>query len=748
MRLGLARSIIYVARRPVRAPILRKPSTTHSFFRRNGRNYSLADDCQIWLPRAKHSKDFRSERSLLNSFQNDLVFFNVAIVARMASLQKEYNLCVSRRAACNVARVLLIALSITVPGIASLQAHGYDNDSWRQRQEQEREAREREREAREREREAREQAERAKELQEQHENLQKSGSSKSNENYGSSSNWQSSTSSTSDKASSGSSGSNTTVKRSGSSSTSDSYDKSYKRTQSNSSREEIKSTNEPPRTVEKWLKQLSAPKAETEPKAVPIEKPKPAAVAPQQQNTATAKSLAAPTPKGVPKTPLAKASTGGTPEPIEFLDVPLPEVLAVNATSATLAQAKSLGFKAAAPTSLASLDMSVTRLLPPKGMSTADAQALLRAKLPGASFAQNLKYRIYKTASSTETTPSGVPPTPSAEQQQTCAGDRCFAQNIIGWKPELRKCASGLKVGIIDTSVDTSHPAFKRKQIEVRHFGPKDRPGPDWHGTGVAALLAGDDKSSTPGLIPDASFYVADIFYAGEDKGPTSDTLNMLRAFDWLEAKGVKIINMSLSGPPDALIEDAVAKLAAKGVLLVAAAGNDGPNNTAPSYPAAYDDVIAVTAVNKKMQNYRYANRGNFVDVAAPGVAIWTALPGSQQAYHSGTSFATPYVTASLAAIYARVGQTPKAALQALDFRDLGEAGTDPVYGRGLLIAPTSCTGGAIASAPERAPAAAAAEPATFFGLFAPSSSTSNSPASAPDHGEELPWLSLSGPRN
>lgn len=220
----------------------------------------------------------------------------------------------------------------------------------------------------------------------------------------------------------------------------------------------------------------------------------------------------------------------------------------------------------------------------------------------------------------------------------------------------------------------------------------------------------------------------------------------MLRAFNWLEGEGVKIINMSLSGPPDTLIEDAVAKLAAKGIILVAAAGNEGPNNTGPSYPAAYDDVIAVTAVNKNLQNYRYANRGSYVDVSAPGVAIWTALPGSQHGYHSGTSFATPYVTASLAAIYPRVGgQNTTAALQALVFRDLGDAGADAVYGRGLLVAPTSCAAGQIAAAPQTAPAPVATdtEPASFFGLFAPSSATSQ-PA---QHNEELPWLSLDGRR-
>lgn len=636
-----------------------------------------------------------------------------------------------------------------------------DRDAEQQMKELAREQRQEERRRqREEEREAREQEKRAKEMQEEQERLaaqEKAAVIKSNNfSSGTSSTSTSSGSSagSSSGSNSGSSNGNTVVKGSGTSSTSDSYDKS----KSTSSNTVVNAPSEPPKTVEKWLQQLTAPKVETPavvaaPKTVaaPIaagtDKAKnvatdaqvPKAAAPQAGQAAAGASA-----KPIAKANIGKPASGGTPEPIEFLDVPLPEVLAVNATAATVARAKSLGFTATPATSLASLDMSVTRLLPPRGMSPNEAQALLRAQVPDGSFAPNMKYRIYKTAAGGQSAkPSGVPPTPSAETQQTCGGDRCFAQNVIGWKPELRKCASGLKVGIIDTSVDISHPTFKRKQIEVRHFGPKDRPGPDWHGTGVAALLAGDDKSATPGLIPDASFYVADIFYAGEDKGPASDTLSMLRAFNWLEANGVKIINMSLSGPPDALIEDAVAKLSAKGILLVAAAGNEGPNNVGPSYPAAYDDVIAVTAVNKNLQNYRYANRGTYVDVAAPGVAIWTALPGSQNGYHSGTSFATPYVTASLAAIYSRAGQNPSAALQALTFRDLGDAGVDPVYGRGLLVAPQSCSGGEIAAAARPQSDTANADPAPFFGLFAPSSVT----AKKIEHTEQLPWLSLGGPQ-
>jgi subtilisin family serine protease len=202
-----------------------------------------------------------------------------------------------------------------------------------------------------------------------------------------------------------------------------------------------------------------------------------------------------------------------------------------------------------------------------------------------------------------------------------CALDRCFPQAAIGWKPELRSCVSGMKIGIIDTAVDVAHPALRNRQIETGRFARTGKPGPNWHGTGVTALLAGDSDRGTPGLVPDAKFYVA------EDDEPASDTLSLLRAFDWMERR--QDHQHEHFRPPDALIEKAITKLSAKGILLVAAAGNDGPG-AGPSYPAAYDQVIAVTAVNKNLQNYRYANRGSYIDIAAPGVAIWTALPGSQ----------------------------------------------------------------------------------------------------------------------
>lgn len=171
-----------------------------------------------------------------------------------------------------------------------------------------------------------------------------------------------------------------------------------------------------------------------------------------------------------------------------------------------------------------------------------------------------------------------------------------------------------------------------------------------------------------------------------------TDTVSLLKALSWMEANDVKLINMSFSGPRDELVQEAIERLNSHGVVLVAAAGNEGPV-AEPAYPATYPQVIAVTAVNKDLRNYRYANRGGHIDVAAPGADIWTAIPGSRAGYHSGTSFAAPHVT-GLIAIMPRSSLTDKKndLLDSMPVVDLGITGRDPVFGRGLLVAPPACT--------------------------------------------------------
>src|SRR3546814_9491455 len=93
-----------------------------------------------------------------------------------------------------------------------------------------------------------------------------------------------------------------------------------------------------------------------------------------------------------------------------------------------------------------------------------------------------------------------------------------------------------------------------------------------------------------------------------------------------------------------------VERARAGGMRLVAAAGNEGPH-AAPVFPAGYPSVLAVTAVDASLQPYRHANRGDYIDLAAPGVDVWSARRGQGGRYNSGTSFAAPFVAAAAALV-------------------------------------------------------------------------------------------------
>ena len=130
-------------------------------------------------------------------------------------------------------------------------------------------------------------------------------------------------------------------------------------------------------------------------------------------------------------------------------------------------------------------------------------------------------------------------------------------------------------------------------------------------------------------------------------------------------------------------------------IIITAAVGNAGPS-AGPRFPAGYGPVIAVTAVDGDAQVYRRAVSGPHVDLAAPGVNVWTAASISGGRPKTGTSFAAPFVTAALALMR---GQNPNltgaeaVAALARDARDLGAKGRDKVFGHGLISARNLCPG-------------------------------------------------------
>ena len=391
------------------------------------------------------------------------------------------------------------------------------------------------------------------------------------------------------------------------------------------------------------------------------------------------------------------------------------EVLAINLTAAGLDQVRADGYQVVEHIGLPEFGLSITRLSPPDSLNAVGARGRLHDLLPESGFTLNRVYAPYRLSAGRQ----GAGLSNAAQGRMGCPAERCFGSALINWQAPLAACARDVKVGIVDTGFDKAHPAFAGLRYEYKEFLPEGSPkASSQHGTSVLSLLAGKADSGTPGLIPDASYVIANAFSADAGGQPVSDTAQMLQALHWLKTSGVAVVNLSFAGPEDELVHHAVQELAKAGAIVVAAAGNDGPN-APPSYPAAYEEVIAVTAVDRNMAAYRYANRGEHIDIAAPGVDVWTAIPGRREGPQSGTSFAVPYVAAVVAVAVALPGAAPgedalaakRRALAQLQgsIKPLGEQGRDPTFGLGLVQAPASCS--ALPVTVAAAPAPPASQP-------------------------------------
>jgi hypothetical protein len=373
------------------------------------------------------------------------------------------------------------------------------------------------------------------------------------------------------------------------------------------------------------------------------------------------------------------------------------EVLAVNLSADALAKVRAGDYEVVEHIALPELGLTLTRLRPPAALNAVTGRERLFELLPEDGFTLNRVYAPYRPGAGRPAAASAAIP---ASGGTGCPAERCFGSALINWQASLAACAGDIRVGIVDTGFDKGHPAFARVRYEYREFLPEGSArASSEHGTGVLSLLAGAADSGTPGLIPDASYVIANAFFADADGQPLSDTAQMLKALAWLKRSGVAVANLSFAGPPDELLHHAIRELTGAGAVVVAAAGNDGPF-APPSYPAAYQEVIAVTAVDRGLAPYRYAGRGAHIDLAAPGVDVWTALPGAREGAQTGTSFAVPYVTAvvavSLPAGLAADGNALAAKERALatissNVRRLGGGDRDPTFGAGLVQAPATC---------------------------------------------------------
>jgi len=240
-----------------------------------------------------------------------------------------------------------------------------------------------------------------------------------------------------------------------------------------------------------------------------------------------------------------------------------------------------------------------------------------------------------------------------------------------------------VRIGMIDSSIDTTHPALTDVAIEVRPFSSPARQQPDFHGTAVASILAGN-HSDYQGLAPSSQLYAVSVYAIDEERGEIASTVSLVRALDWLVSANVDVVNVSLAGPPNRLLEAALGRATRDGMIVMAAAGNGGPVAN-PMYPAAYDSVVAVTAVDERGEVFRLANRGNYLDLAAPGVDLLHANAGGGFVASSGTSFAVPFAAIAAARLRHLQPYTDARAQLFASAVDLGAPGRDDIYGYGLL---------------------------------------------------------------
>ena len=349
---------------------------------------------------------------------------------------------------------------------------------------------------------------------------------------------------------------------------------------------------------------------------------------------------------------------------------PPPEIVVLLGPEGQIDPARDAGFTVRSAAPNATLGGTIFRLSLPEGRGRDEGLAELATLFPDALMDEN---HLYTT------------------DDFLCDEDGCDAHDMIGWAGWPSIYAP--RIGMIDTGINAEHAALAGQNITVNQadLGTREAAGRK-HGTAIAAMLIGRLDERVPGLLPNAELIAVEAFHRGYG-GEQADVFSLASAMDILLAAEVSVINMSFSGPQNRVLAALVAEAAARDIALVAAAGNEGPG-AAPAFPAAYQEVVAVTAIDRRERVYRQANRGPYINFAAPGVRVWAAASISGGRLQSGTSFAAPFVTASLAVQRLRAPVVPLSETIAEMMRcakDLGDAGRDDVFGDGLVAAPGQC---------------------------------------------------------
>jgi thermitase len=257
--------------------------------------------------------------------------------------------------------------------------------------------------------------------------------------------------------------------------------------------------------------------------------------------------------------------------------------------------------------------------------------------------------------------------------------------------------AASVVVAIVDSGVDANHPDLRGRVLAGYDFanGDSDPSDDNGHGTAVAgtAAASGNNGIGVAGVAWGVSILPVKVMGANGSGSYSA----VASGINYSADRGARVINLSLGGTSSSrTLQNAVNYAYSKGSLLVAAAGNNG--NSTPVYPAAYTNVVAVSALNKSDTLPSWSNYGSYVAISAPGEGITTTWPGNSYVTISGTSFSSPVVAGAAAlALSVNPALSNKGATDLLlaTADDLGAPGYDIYFGAGRVNAAKIAAGAA-----------------------------------------------------
>lgn len=278
--------------------------------------------------------------------------------------------------------------------------------------------------------------------------------------------------------------------------------------------------------------------------------------------------------------------------------------------------------------------------------------------------------------------PPKDPPPPLPEQDIPWGVDRIDAD--LAWATST---GSEVKVAVVDTGIDLTHLDLNvvgnYNVINPRKTANDD----NGHGTHVAGTIGAlDNDRGVVGVAPGVNLYAVKVL----DRSGSGWVSDIVEGIYWCITNEIQVINMSLGASQGTVsFETAINDAYQTGIVIVAAAGNTGDT---VQYPAAYDNVIAVSATDNSDDLAYFSSRGVEVELAAPGVDILSTYKGGGYATMSGTSMASPHVAGVVALLLEDIADGVKDILHTTA-EDLGDVGFDPYYGYGLVDAEEAVTG-------------------------------------------------------